>query len=142
MRSNRCSALCRSSPGSWLIRPRKLAGVLARLAIVVGASIGLLAAAHTSLETTASLVTPSSISGWNSTYVQHSCLRAVFRHAVPKGTSVYVGGETTPASQLLLEAAALWANPVLNESSARWIVSLQPGNECVGYTLHAQRRRP
>jgi hypothetical protein len=112
------------------------------IAVAAGASVGLLAAAHTSLQTTASLVTPSSIGAWDASYEQHRCLQAVFHRAVPRGASFYVGGAATPErQQLLLQSATLWATPVVTESSARWIVSLQPGTECFGYTLHAERRR-
>ena len=110
--------------------------------MAVGASVGLLAAAHTSLQTTASLVTPSSIGAWDATYEQHRCLQAAFHRAVPRGASFYVGGASAPErQQLVLQSATLWATPVVTESSARWIVSLQPGTECVGYTLHAERRK-
>ena len=122
------------------MRPQRLIALGAWIAVVVGASVGLLAAAHTSLGTTASLVTPSSINGWSSTYEQHRCLQSEFHRAVPKGASVYVNSDATVPRQLLLEAAALWARPVLNEPTANWVVTLQPGTECVGYNLSARHR--
>ena len=120
---------------------RRVLRLVAWIAVAAGASVGLLAAAHTSLDTTASLVTRSSIDGWDASYQQHRCIQAAFHRAVPKGASVYVGGGAGEATQqLLLQSATLWANPVASESSARWIVSLQPGTECLGYTVHAARR--
>jgi hypothetical protein len=118
---------------------RRLARLGARIAVVIGSSIGLLAAAHTSLHTTSSLVSPSQMAGARSTYEGVACLRHELSQLVPKGATVYVGDGSTLTSQLLLEAATLWANPLPSPRVAAWEASLQPGKGCLGYALKAHK---
>src|SRR5271163_1215430 len=92
-------------------RRRHAYKLAAGVAVAVAASVGLLSATHTSLQTTASLQTSGAISAAREGYSGDLCLRKEFERAVPKGVEVYAGdGFGTPA-QLLLEAATLWANP-------------------------------
>ncbi len=123
----------RRAPG----RTRHALKLAAGVAVAGAASVGLLSATHTSLQTTASLGTSAAITGARDGYSGDLCLRREFERAVPKGIEVYAGdGFGTPA-QMLLEAATLWANPVPDKSAARWIASIQAGNGCSGYVIRA-----
>jgi hypothetical protein len=102
------------------------------------AALALLAATHTSVATTRSLVTPAQVTHWRNSYQQDLCVRQAFEHVVPKGAVVYVG-DRFPADQILPEAATLWAKLVPDRSAAHWIVSLKPGPGCFGYVLQAHR---
>lgn len=125
-----------SSPAGSL--SRKL-GVAACAVVAVVASVVLLAAAHTSLDTTSTLVSPGQAAGWRSTYANALCLQREFHVVVPKGSSVYLGDGNTAESQSLLEAATLWAHPVARREAASWDVSLQPGRGCAGLTIVLHR---
>lgn len=116
-------------------------GQVAAVVVVLVSSCVLLAAAHTSVGITSSLVAPGEAAGWRSSYAATVCLRREFRLAVPKGGDVYLGNGGTSASQSLLEAAALWAQPVVSPRTAKWEVSLQQGPACGGFQLKVHRLR-
>jgi hypothetical protein len=109
------------------------------MGVAVVAALALLAATHTSVATTRSLVTPAQVTGWRNAYQQDLCMRQAFERAVPKGAVVYAGNGFGQPNQILLEAATLWAMPVPDRSAAHWIVSLKPGTGCFGYVLQAHR---
>jgi hypothetical protein len=107
--------------------------------IIAVASVSLLAAAHTSVKTTASLMTRGEVAASRSAYEGYLCVQKAFHRAVPKGADVYLGHGPPFTSQLLAEVATLWARPVIRPSDARWSASLVPSNGCGGFDLRVHR---
>lgn len=119
---------------------RRLVALICAVGVAVAASVALLAAVHTSVTTTASLVSPSARAAASSNYEQHECLERAVRHALPEGARVFVGGGGY-LHQLTLEVSALWVDPTASPSSARWDVSLVPGTQCGDDSLDVRPAR-
>jgi len=111
--------------------------------IVAGtAATVLVAGAHSSIKTTASIEARANLVGYAGSYAQAECLRAEVRGLVPRGAGVYLGPGNTAQSQILSRSVTLWAVPTPDPLEASWTLSLQnaPGG-CAGTRVVATRNR-
>src|ERR1700680_3221024 len=114
---------------------------LIRTVIVATVAIVTLAAAHSSVKTTSELASPKSAQASAIDQEQLACLEAAFGHAVPKGAWVYIGVVTTSSLQSLALIVTRRASLTADINAARWLVSMQSGNQCLGLQLSVVRRR-
>lgn len=114
---------------------------LVRTAIVATVLVVTVAAAHHSVVITSELTSPKSVQASTLDQQQLSCLEAVFGRAVPTGASVYIGPVDTSGLQFLALIVTRGARLTANSNAAQWVVSIEPGDQCVGLRLSVVRRR-
>jgi len=105
------------------------------VAVALVSAITLGAAAMSSISTTRALGTAGADAAGAAADHQLQCIAAAVRRGVPRGALVDVGKGTTQLSQMVADAATLWAVPTADPARARWHLTLVPGTGCDGLRL-------
>jgi hypothetical protein len=109
-------------------------------AIAVAALVTLGLSVHHDVRFTASVTTPKFIAENHAQMAGEECIYNAIRSDVPKGATVYTGGQHWPYMQRLDELSTLWAVPQANRADAQYQLTLVKGNgPCDGLTLKVRR---
>lgn len=118
-------------------RVSKLVGCAA---IAVAAVVTLGLSVHHDMRFTASVTTPKSMAANHAAMQGEECIYNAIRSDVPKGATVYTGGQRWPYMQRLDELSTLWAVPQANQADAQYWLTLVKGHgPCDGLTLKVRR---
>ncbi len=95
------------------------------------------------LNVTAAELSHRSMSTSRAVNAQEECIYHQIRVRLPKGAAVYVQGTGNEFNaQELLELSTLWAVEEPYPSSAKFMISIVPGNSCSGESLKVEPISP
>lgn len=91
------------------------------------------------LTSTAGELNRGSTEAWARFDRQQACIYHAIRSQLPKGAAVFIADRDVYDAQRLAELSTLWAVPQPNPATARWTLSLVPGQACSGLSLRVRR---
>jgi hypothetical protein len=108
--------------------------------IVCAAAVMLGLSVHHGLVVNSGELSPGAVSAWHRFDRQEECVYHAIRSDLPKGAAVYIDDPVAYNAQRLAELSTLWAVPQPGPATARWTISLVPGQACSGLSLRVRRR--
>jgi hypothetical protein len=109
------------------------AAIVSTAAVMLGLSV------HHGLAVNARELSPAAVKAWARFDRQEECIYRAIKSEVPEGATVHVDDPVVYDAQRLAELSTLWAIPQPSSATARWTVSLVPGQTCSGLSLEVRR---